>query len=156
MPKTQRTSARQVHVMSVRLDDETYRRISAYAQASGQRESAALRELAAKGLASDGLELYATELGSYLRSVLNGMLSSFSELLERRNSEQEDRIARVVARSAKQASVASLICTDIAKGLFPALKDIPVEEVYARYSERAGMMQAGASFGEALHRASDS
>ena len=137
------------HVMSVRLDEKTYQRVKAYAIASNMKESAALRDLACKGLASDGLELYATELGQFLRSVMNGVLTTFDEALEQRNAEQEDRIARVVARSAKQASVASLICTDLAKGLFPNLKEVPIEKVYAEYSRRAGEMQAGKSFEEA-------
>ena len=137
------------HVMSVRLDEKTYQRVKAYAIASGQKESAALRDLACKGLASDGLELYASELGQYLRSVMNGVLTTFDEALEQRNAEQEDRIARVVARSGKQASVASLICTDLAKGFFPSLKSVPIEKIYAEYSRRAGEMQAGKSFEEA-------
>jgi phosphoribosylpyrophosphate synthetase len=148
---TEKRIGQKVHVMSVRLGDDVYRRVRAYATSTGQRESTALRELAAKGLASDGLSFYSTELGDFLRKTMNTCLGTFDEALEQRNAEQEDRIARVVARSAKQASVASLVSVDIAKGIFPGLKDVPVEDVYGEYSRRAGEMAAGASFGEALH-----
>ena len=143
-------------VMSVRLDAETYRRLKAYADSTGQPESTALRELCVRGLATDGLDLYSNEVGEYMRTVMQGVLSEMDALLARRNDEHEDRIARVVARSAKQASVASLACIDIVRGVFPKMREMRSEEVYARYSKRAGEMQAGKSFGEALRNAAKS
>ena len=57
-------------VMSLRLDQSAYRRLHAYGAAKGISDSAAARELIAGGLAADGLALYSTELGAYLRGVV--------------------------------------------------------------------------------------
>lgn len=143
-------SAPKHKVMSVRIDQETHRRLAAYAASTGQTESAALRELAVRGLAADGLDLYGDEIATFMRTVMAGAIASIDELLERRNDEHEDRIARVVARSARQSSVASLACVDILRGVFPAMRELPAEQVWARYASRAGAMQAGKSFKEAL------
>ena len=68
-------------VKSVRFDEETYRRIKAYAAGSGVTDSAAIRGLVVKGLSVDGLGLYSTELGEYLRTTMNGCLAGFEEAL---------------------------------------------------------------------------
>lgn len=53
------------HVKSIRFDDETYRRIKAYAAGRGVTDSAAIHELVVKGLSVDGLGLYSSELGEF-------------------------------------------------------------------------------------------
>jgi len=135
-------------VKSVRFDEETYRRIKAYAAGSGVTDSAAIRELVVKGLSVDGLGLYSTELGEYLRTTMNGCLAGFEEALRRRNDEAEDRLARVTSRSTKGALVAALVSCDLAKGLFEGLADVSVEDVYRAYARQAGEMQAGRSIDE--------
>lgn len=156
MEKKKDSAKASTKVMSVRLDAETYRRLKAYAASIEKPESAALRELAVRGLAADGLELYSSEVANFVRTVMEGVVAEMDALLERRNDEHEDRIARVVARSAKQGSVASLACIDIVRGIYPALREISAEEVYRRYSKRAGEMQAGHSFAEALRNVTKS
>ncbi|QOY60618.1 hypothetical protein [Thermophilibacter immobilis] len=135
-------------IKSIRFDEETYRRIKAYAAGSGVTDSAAIRELVVKGLSVDGLGLYSTELGEYLRTTMNGCLASFEEALRRRNDEAEDRLARVTSRSTKGALVAALVACDLAKGLFEGLADVSVEDVYRAYARQAGELQAGRSIDE--------
>lgn len=136
------------HVKSIRFDRETYHRIKAYAAANDTTDSAAIRELVAKGLSVDGLSLYSTELGGYLRTTMNGCLASFEEALKRHNDEAEDRLARVTSRSTKGALVAALVSCDLAKGLFEGLANVPVEDVYRAYAKQAGELQAGHSIDE--------
>ena len=90
-------------VMSLRLDARTYRRLHAYGVSKGLTDSAAARELIAGGLAADGLALYSTELGTYLRGVVQPLLEQLDRTLEERNAEQEDRIARVVHRAPRSS-----------------------------------------------------
>lgn len=141
-------AAKNGYVKSVRFDGETYRRIKAYAAGEGVTDSAAIRELVVKGLSVDGLNLYSSELGEYLRVTMNGCLASFEESLKRRNDEAEDRLARVTSRSTKGALVAALVSCDLAKGLFEGLKDVPVEDVYRAYAKQAGELQAGRTIDE--------
>ena len=130
------------HVMSLRLDDEAYRRLRAYASSRGVADSAAARELLAAGLARDGLELYSTELGAYLRGVMGPLVESFEDSLERRNAEQEDRIARVVHRAARGAVVAAIASCELLKEAYPGLADVPARR-RVRGIRRAGAHAAG-------------
>lgn len=79
-------------VMSLRLSAGDYRRLHAYGVSKGLSDSAAARELIAGGGAADGLALYSSELGTYLRGVVQPLLDQVDETLEARNAEQEDRI----------------------------------------------------------------
>ena len=136
------------HVKSIRFDDETYRRVRAYAAGRGLTDSAAIRELVVRGLSIDGLSLYSTELGEFLRTTMGGCLEQFDQALRRRNDEAEDRLARVTSRSTKGALVAALVSVDLAKGLFEGLSDVPAEEVWRAYARQAGELQAGRSIEE--------
>lgn len=136
------------HVKSIRFDDETYRRVRAYAAGRGLTDSAAIRELVVRGLSVDGLSLYSTELGEFLRTTMGGCLEQFDQALRRRNDEAEDRLARVTSRSTKGALVAALVSVDLAKGLFEGLSDVPAEEVWRAHARQAGELQAGRSIEE--------
>lgn len=136
------------HVKSIRFDDETYRRVRAYAAGRGLTDSAAIRELVVRGLSVDGLSLYSTELGEFLRTTMGGCLEQFDQALRRRNDEAEDRLARVTSRSTKGSLVAALVSVDLAKGLFEGLSDVPAEEVWRAYARQAGELQAGRSIEE--------
>ena len=92
-------------VMSLRLDQKTYRRLHAYEVSKDLSDSAAARELIAGGLAADGLALCSSELGTYLRGVVQPLLDQVDETLEASNAEQEDRIARVVHRATRPSWV---------------------------------------------------
>lgn len=141
-------------VMSLRLDSKTYRRLHAYGVSKDLTDSAAARELIAGGLAADGLALYSTELGAYLRHVVQPLLDQLDRTLEERNAEQEDRIARVVHRAARGSIVAAIAAVEIEKGTFEGLAEVSASDIYAAYDRQARLMQAGLTLQEARERLS--
>lgn len=141
-------------VMSLRLDAKTYRRLHAYGVSKDLTDSAAARELIAGGLASDGLALYSTELGAYLRHVVQPLLDQLDRTLEERNAEQEDRIARVVHRATRGSIVAAIAAVEIEKGAFEGLSEVSASDIYAAYDRQASLMQAGLTLQEARERLS--
>ena len=142
-------------VMSLRLPDKTYRRLHAYGVSKGLSDSAAARELIAAGLASDGLALYSTELGTYLRGVMQPVLEQLDRTLGERNAEQEDRIARVVHRATRASIVAAIAAVEIEKGTFDGLDGVSASDIYAAYDKQARLMQSGMSLAEARERLAD-
>ena len=138
-------------VMSLRLPDKAYRRLHAYGVSRDLSDSAAARELIAAGLASDGLALYSTELGTYLR----GVMQQLDHMLDERNAEQEDRIARVVHRATRASIVAAIAAVEIEKGTFEGLDGVSASDIYAAYDKQAGLMQRGMTLSEARERLSD-
>lgn len=141
-----------IKVMSLRLDQRTYRRLHAYGISKDLTDSAAARELIAGGLAADGLALYSTELGTYLRGVVQPLLDQVDETLEARNAEQEDRIARVVHRATRASIVAAIAAVEIEKGVFDGLRNVSAADIYAAYDKQAGLIQAGYTLEEARER----
>ena len=139
-------------VMSLRLSPDDHRRLHAYGVSKGLTDSAAARELIAGGLASDGLALYSTELGTYLRGVMQPLLD---HTLDKRNAEQEDRIARVVHRATRASIVAAIAAVEIEKGTFEGLDGVSASDIYAAYDKQAGLMQRGMTLSEARERLSD-
>lgn len=142
-------------VMSLRLDAKTYRRLHAYGVSKNLTDSAAARELIAGGGAADGLALYSTELGAYLRHVVQPLLDQLDRTLEERNAEQEDRIARVVHRATRGSIVAAIAAVEIEKGAFAGLDGVSASDIYAAYDKQAGLMQRGMTLSEARERLSD-
>lgn len=142
-------------VMSLRLPDKAYRRLHAYGVSKDLSDSAAARELIAAGLASDGLALYSTELGTYLRGVMQPLLEQLDHMLDERNAEQEDRIARVVHRATRASIVAAIAAVEIEKGTFEGLDGVSASDIYAAYDKQAGLMQRGMTLSEARERLSD-
>lgn len=136
-------------VMSLRLDAKTHRRLHAYGVSKDLTDSAAARELIAGGLAADGLALYSTELGGYLRHVMQPLLDQLDRTLEERNAEQEDRIARVVHRATRASIVAAIASVEIEKGTFEGLDGVSASDIYAAYDKQAGLMQRGMTLSEA-------
>lgn len=142
-------------VMSLRLDAKTHRRLHAYGVSKDLTDSAAARELIAGGLAADGLALYSTELGTYLRGVVQPLLEQLDRTLEERNAEQEDRIARVVHRATRGSIVAAIAAVEIVKGTFAGLDGVSASDIYAAYDKQAGLMQRGMTLSEARERLSN-
>ena len=133
-------------VMSLRLPDKTYRRLHAYGVSKGLSGSAAARELMA---------LYSTELGTYLRGVMQPLLEQLDHTLDERNAEQEDRIARVVHRATRASIVAAIAAVEVEKGTFEGLDGVSASDIYAAYDKQAGLMQRGMTLSEARRRLSD-
>ena len=142
-------------VMSLRLDAKTHRRLHAYGVSKDLTDSAAARELIAGGLAADGLALYSTELGTYLRGVVQPLLEQLDRTLEERNAEQEGRIARVVHRATRGSIVAAIAAVEIEKGTFAGLDGVSASDIYAAYDKQAGLMQRGMTLSEARERLSN-
>lgn len=142
-------------VMSLRLDAKTHRRLHAYGVSKDLTDSAAARELIAGGLAADRLALYSTELGTYLRGVVQPLLEQLDRTLEERNAEQEDRIARVVHRATRGSIVAAIAAVEIEKGTFAGLDGVSASDIYAAYDKQAGLMQRGMTLSEARERLSN-
>lgn len=142
-------------VMSLRLPDKAYRRLHAYGVSKDLSDSAAARELITAGLASDGLALYSTELGTYLRGVMQPLLEQLDRTLGERNAEQEDRIARVVHRATRASIVAAIAAVEIEKGTFEGLNSVSASDTYAAYDKQAGLMQRGMTLSEARERLAD-
>lgn len=145
-------AAEKTKVMSIRLSQGDYRRLHAYGASRGISDSAAARELVAGGLACDGLALYSSELGTYLRGVMEPLLESLDRTLEERNAEQEDRIARVVHRATRGSIVAAIAAVEVEKGTFSALDNVSASQIYETYDKQAGLMQRGLSLAEARER----
>lgn len=141
-------------VMSIRLDQQTYRRLNAFGTAQGLSDSAAARALIVSGLAQDGLELYSTELGGYLRGVMQPLLEQLDQALEARGEELEDRIARVVHRATRGSLIAAIAAVEIEKGTFPGLEGVSATEIYDAYDKQARLIQTGLSLEEARERLS--
>ena len=137
-------------VMSLRLPDKAYRRLHAYGVSKDLSDSAAARELIAAGLA-----LYSTELGTYLRGVMQPLLEQLDHTLDERNAEQEDRIARVVHRATRASIVAAIAAVEVEKGTFEGLDGVSASDIYAAYDKQAGLMQRGMTLSEARGRLSD-
>lgn len=130
-----------IKVMSLRLSAGDYRRLHAYGVSKGLSDSAA-----------DGLALYSSELGTYLRGVVQPLLDQIDETLEARNAEQEDRIARVVHRATRASIVAAIAAVEIEKGTFAGLDGVSAADIYATYDKQAGLIQAGYTLEEARER----
>lgn len=143
---------KKLKVMSLRLDDRTYRRLHAYGVSKGLPDSAAARELIVSGLAQDGLGLYSTELGAYLRRVMQPLLDGLARELDGRDRGLEDRVARAVHRASRGSIVAAIAAIECERALYDGLADVDATDVYARYDAWAGRMQAGMTLGEARDR----
>lgn len=142
-------------VMSIRLGEDEHGRVHAYAVSKGLKDGPAARELIVQALAADGLALYSTELGAYLRSVMAPLIDGFDQRLGERNAEQEDRIARVVHRAARGSIAAAIAAVEAEKALFPGLKDVSASDIYSTYEKQARLMQAGYTLAEARERIAD-
>lgn len=137
-------------VKSLRLPKGTIDKIAAYRMSSGETEAEALRSLIDMGLAAQSLDMYSAPLARLIRDILQGQLDLFRDELEERNDELEERVARICAKGTKCSIQSALISTDTMRGLFPALAEMGPEEIWRSYYRRAGEMQGGASFAEAM------
>jgi hypothetical protein len=133
-------------VKTLRLDQPTDEKVTAYCAATGLKEATALRQLIERGLMTEGLSLYATPLGQFVRDVMQGQLDLFRDELEQRNDDLEERIAKITAKGAKYSIYGALLQTDLARGIIPAWKEMSAEAVWKAYSKQAGELQRGKAF----------
>jgi len=133
-------------VKTVRLDPVLVDKVAAYCATTGLKEASALRQLIEKGLTTEGLSLYATPLGQFVRDLMQGQLDLFREELEERNDDLENRLVKITAKGAKNSILSALLLTDLSLGLIPAWKDKLPDEIWQAYSRQAGEYQSGKSF----------
>ena len=95
------------HVKTIRVDPILADKVGAYCAATGLKEATALRELVEKGLMTEGLSLYASPLGQFVRDVMQGQLDLFRSELEEHNDDLENRLAKITAKGAKNSILES-------------------------------------------------
>lgn len=63
------------------------------------------------------------------------LLEQLDHMLDERNAEQEDRIARVVHRATRASIVAAIAAVEIEKGTFEGLDGVSASDIYAAYDQ---------------------
>ena len=136
--KLPKASANKTVVKTVRLDQKLSDKMAAYRAATGLSEAESIRSLIEAGLMTQGMELYSTPLARFVRELMQGQLDLFRDELDQRNDEMEERVAKICAKGAK-ASLQSAV-------MFPAMGEVPEEQIWRAYQQQAGELQGGASF----------
>ena len=133
-------------VKTVRMDQKLADKVAAYRAATGLSEAESIRSLLEAGLMTQGMELYSTPLARFVRELMQGQLDLFRDELDQRNDEMEERVAKICAKGAKASLQSAVMQVDIMRGLFPAMGEVPEEQIWKAYQQQAGELQGGASF----------
>lgn len=137
---------------SVRVDQLLAQRIEAYAGSRCVKESEAIRDLIEKGLACEGLSVFATPVGSLIRDVIEAEFSLMREEMDERNERLEDRVARVCSRGTRASLQAAAQLNDAARAVIPQWRDVGAEELWRYYSRMGGELQGGTDYADARGR----
>ena len=70
-------------------------------------------------------------------------LELFREELARRNTDIENRLAKVISKGTKASLFCATIAVDQLQGLFPAMQEMRSEEIWEAYWRQAGELQSG-------------
>lgn len=135
-------------IRSLRVDPVLDRRIAAYAQARGVKDSEAVRDLLEKGLACEGLTLFATPVGQLIREVVEAEFALMREEMDERGGRLEDRVARVCSRGTKASLQTAAMLNDVSRAIIPAWKEASAEELWAFYAKQGGELQSGRAYGD--------
>lgn len=135
-------------VRSLRVDPVLDDRITAYAQATGMRDSEAVRDLVEKGLACEALSVFATPVGKLIRDVIEAEFNLMREDMDERNDRLEERVARTMSRGTKSSLATQAQLNDISRAIIPAWKDVPAADLWSHYSRMGGELQAGHSYAD--------
>ena len=114
--------AKKKTVKSIRVDSMLDERIRSYAQASGLRESEALRKLIEQGLACESLNVFATPVGALMREVIEAEFNLLRAELEESAEQLEERIAKVTSKGTKHALATNALLLDVSRAIVPAWK----------------------------------
>lgn len=134
---------------TVRLDESMTRRIQGYAEANGLKESDAIRSLIEAGLSCESLPLFATPLGSLVRSAIEAEFNLMRAEIEERDEQLEERLARVCSRGTKASLQAAMQLNDLSRAIVPAWREVEGAELFAAYARAGGELQAGRSYADA-------
>lgn len=140
--------AAKAKVRSLRVDPELDRSIAAYAQAHGVKDSEAVRDLLKKGLACEGLSVFATPVGELIRDAIEAEFNLMREEMDERNDRLEERVARVCSRGTKASLQTACMLNDVSRAIIPAWSETPAEELFAYYSRQGGELQSGRAYGD--------
>lgn len=130
-------------VQTVRLTQDQVERIEAFVAMSGMKESDALRHLIDKGLMTEGASLYASPLAQFVSELMCSELELFREELARRNTDIENRLAKVTSKGTKSSIFCAILAVDLLRGLYPATMEMAPEEIWEAYWRQAGELQSG-------------
>ena len=133
-------------VKTVRFDQKLADKVAAYRAATGLSEAESIRTLIEAGLMTQGMELYSTPLARFVRELMQGQLDLFRDELDQRNDEMEERVAKICAKGAKASLHSAVMQVDVMRGLFPAMGEVPEEQIWKAYQQQAGWLQEGISF----------
>lgn len=133
-------------VKTVRFDQKLADKVAAYRAATGLSEAESIRTLIEAGLMTQGMELYSTPLARFVRELMQGQLDLFRDELDQRNDEMEERVAKICAKGAKASLQSAVMQVDVMRGLFPAMGEVPEEQIWKAYQQQAGQLQEGISF----------
>ena len=126
-------------VKTVRFDQKLADKVAAYRAATGLSEAESIRTLIEAGLMTQGMELYSTPLARFVRELMQGQLDLFRD-------ELEERVAKICAKGAKASLQSAVMQVDVMRGLFPAMGEVPEEQIWKAYQQQAGQLQEGISF----------
>lgn len=133
-------------VKTVRFDQKLADKVAAYRAATGLSEAESIRTLIEAGLMTQGMELYSTPLARFVRELMQGQLDLFRDEFDQRNGEMEERVAKICAKGAKASLQSAVMQVDVMRGLFPAMGEVPEEQIWKAYQQQAGQLQEGISF----------
>lgn len=140
------TTKKKVH--SLRVDSVLDARITSYAQATGMKDSEAVRDLVEKGLACEALSMFATPVGGLIRDVIEAEFSLLRDGMDESSERLEERIARVVSRGTRASLATQAQLNDVSRAIIPAWKDVPAADLWSHYSRMGGELQAGKSYAD--------
>lgn len=135
-------------VRSLRVDSVLDARIASYAQATGMKDSEAVRDLVEKGLACEALSMFATPVGRLIRDVIEAEFSLLRDGMDESSERLEERIARVVSRGTKASLATQAQLNDVSRAIIPVWKDVPAADLWSHYSRMGGELQAGKSYAD--------
>lgn len=133
---------------TVRVDEGMARRVQSYAEANGLKESDAIRELIEAGLSCSSVSLFATPLGSLVRSAIEAEFNLMRAEIEERDERLEERLARVCSRGTKASLQTAMQLNDLSRAIVPAWREVGGAELFAAYARAGGELQAGRSYAD--------
>lgn len=130
---------------SVRLDEIQERRIQAYASDNAIKTSEALRQLIEKGLATEGVDLYANPVAELISRTVRAEFAFIQQAIEEQGRATEERVAKVCSRGTRAALGNMVQVADLSRALIEAYRTDDSADIYDYYSHIGGRLQHGES-----------
>lgn len=133
---------------SVRLDEVLERRVQAYANDRDITPSEAIRRILERGLAVEGIDLYANPLTEAISRTVRSEFALIQRAMEEQSRASEDRIAKVCSHGTKAALANFVQVVDLSRALIDVYRSENPVEMYNYYDEIGGRLQHGESLAE--------